>query len=119
MRQNSKVRGFFFVCSSMLYEYEKKTVAYCVQTVQTVGRGPKLPFAGVQPVALSGATVCKGAADGRFVQTVKDKAKKATVFFTVCIANGKKNGTNVQTKQRRQDFADLCKIGFKLISHTL
>ena len=81
---------------------KKKPVAYCVQTVQTVGRGPKLPFARVQTVAFSGATVCKGAADGRFVQTVQDKAKKATVFFTVCIANGKKTGTNVQTVEDKK-----------------
>ena len=69
--------------------------AYCVQTVQTVDRGPKLPrfCKRVQTGVFSGATVCKGAADGRFVQTVQDKAEKATVFFTVCIANGKKNGT--------------------------
>ena len=56
----------------MLYEYEKKTCRIlCANGANgTVGRGPKLPFAGVQTVAFSGATVCKGAADGRFVQTV-------------------------------------------------
>ena len=38
-------------------------------------------------------SVCSVHANGSSANGIRIRRKKATVFFTVCIANGKKNGT--------------------------